>query len=351
MRALTYAWSAPRGSETGGGREWRERYRLDLRPELGALPPAPSSPAAQTMSLSQPPRRTPIIFVNGLHRSGTTVIAEAATEAADGATVTAGLIAERNPHLRELLAAAESGLQVDRGVDARRLSGDLPEEYGWLLRYDGRVPVPHLRARTVPVLLEVIERLAAQDGARAVVLKNPWDFGRERALLELHPDARILLVRRSMTAVSASRRRAMRRYASSDAYLSALMRGRPGVKILLSAIRRRRSRALMIWSAEWGARLRVLAFLARVRDLPLDRVAFISYEELQADQDGADWAAHIIDPDRLQRAVRARLWDTESRPTARPRPADILLDRLWGRVWRERRSAQAARGIVPTQRP
>lgn len=125
-----------------------------------------------------PPRGPvpPIIFVNGLHRSGTTVVAEAATEASDGVTVTAGMIAESNPYLRQLLDAAASGLAVDRGVDARRLSPDLPEEYGWLLRDVGRVPAPNVRPRTIPALVAIVERLAGPEGARAVGTQEPVGF-------------------------------------------------------------------------------------------------------------------------------------------------------------------------------
>ena len=291
----------------------------------------------------------PIIFVNGLHRSGTTVVAEAVTEASDGATVTAGMIAESNPDLRELLDAAASGLTVDRGVDARQLSPDLPEEYGWLLRDVGRVPAPNVRPRTIPALMAIIERLAGPEGARTVVLKNPWDFGREQTLLDLYPNAYILLLRRSMPAVTASRRRALRRYGTSDAYLSALTRHAPGVRIMVRAMRRKRGRAMILSSAGWGARLRVLVFLARAHALPLDRVAFLSFDELQEGEAGADWAAHILDPERFNKALRTRLWRTEAPTGARPPLPDVLLDRLWERVWKRLRAAQAAQGVAPPQ--
>lgn len=281
-----------------------------------------------------------VIFVNGLHRSGTTVIAEAATDASDGLTVTAGMIAESNPYVRDLLDAARDGATVDRGVDARLVSPDLPEEYGWLLRDVGRFPAPHVRPAAVPALRAIIERLGEQDGSRAVVLKNPWDLGRERTLLELDPDSYVLLVRRSMPAVAASRRRALLRSATSAAYLSALTRHAPGVRISISAIRRPRSRAIIFACAGWAARVRVLVFLSRVRALPLDRVAFLSFDELQADGDGAKWAAHVLDPERFGSALRRRLWKMEAAPTGRQPLADVLVDRLWGWVWRRRRAAQ-----------
>jgi len=284
-----------------------------------------------------------IIFVNGLHRSGTTVIAEAATEASDGVTVTAGMIAESNPYLRELLdAAANGGPAVDRGVDARPLTPDLPEEYGWLLRDVGRVPAPNVRPRTIPALMAIIERLAAQEGVGAVVLKNPWDFGREQALLDLDPNAYVLLVRRSMSAVAASRRRALRRYGTSDAYISALTRHAPGVRMMVAGMRRRRSRAMILWMSEWGARVRVLVFLAHASSLPLDRVAFLSFDELQRDGAGADWAAHILDPERFSRELRERLWSMDAPTNAQRSLPDTIIDRLWERAWKRLRAAQAA---------
>lgn len=301
------------------------------------------------MTVSPPRGPSPrIIFVNGLHRSGTTVIAEAATEASDGVTVTAGMIAESNPYLRELLdAAANGGPAVDRGVDAKPLSADLPEEYGWLLRDVGRVPAPNVRPRTIPALMAIIERLAGQDGVEAVVLKNPWDFGREQALLDLDPNAYILLVRRSMPAVTASRRRALRRYGTSDAYISALTRHAPGVRIMVAAMRRTRSRALILSLSGWAARVRVLGFLAGASSLPLDRVAFLSFDELQTGDAGAEWAAHVLDPERFNRALRARLWKMNAPTNAERSLPDVLIDRLWERAWTRLRAAQAAQMATP----
>ena len=46
-------------------------------------------------------------------------------------------------------------------------------------------------------------------------------------------------------------------------------------------MRRKRSRALILSISGWAARVRVLVFLARASSLPLDRVAFLSFDELQ----------------------------------------------------------------------
>jgi hypothetical protein len=291
-----------------------------------------------------------IIFVNGLHRSGTTVITEAAMDATGGVTLTAGAIAQVNADVRALLdAVAADEVSVDRGVDRRKVSPSLPEEYGWLLRDVGSIPMPHVRRRTAPVLLEIANRLAAQAGGAVVVLKNPWDLGREQALLRLDATACVILLRRPLPVVTASRRRALERYASSDAYLSALMRNDVAARRFHSAIRRRRSRRAILLSADWGARGRLLVFLARSRKLPLDRVAFLSFDELRGGSDGARWASHILDAERFTQALRGRVWEMADRPGTKAAWSDVLLDRLWARVWSRRRAEQAAVGLCLTQ--
>ncbi len=292
-------------------------------------------------------RSTPrIIFVNGLHRSGTTVIAEAVVDATDGVTLTAGAIAVVNAEVRALLdAVAADAVSVDRGVDRREVTPSLPEEYGWLLRDVGRIPMPHIRSRTAPALLEIADRLAAADASGVVVLKNPWDLGREHELLALDAGTRVILVRRPLPVITASRRRALARYASSDAYLSALMRHDSAARMFHSAIRRRRSRRAIIASADWGARARLLIFLARSRKLPLDRVAFLSFDELAQGADGGRWVSHILDAEHFTDALRGRIWAMDRAGASAAMP-DVLLDRLWARVWSRRRAEQVARGLV-----
>ena len=116
---------------------------------------------------------------------------------------------------------------------------------------------------------------------------------------------------------------------------------------MVAAMRRRRSRALILSLSAWAARVRVLGFLAHASSLPLDRVAFLSFDELQTGDAGAQWAAHVLDPERFNRALRARIWNMSAPANAERSLPDVLIDRLWERAWRRLRAAQAAQMATP----
>ena len=74
-----------------------------------------------------------LLFINGFHRSGTTVVTSAVTDAAGGVTTTVGSLAPHIPTLDAFLNSLESGA-ADRGADRLKVTPDSPEEYGFLLR-------------------------------------------------------------------------------------------------------------------------------------------------------------------------------------------------------------------------
>src|SRR4051812_13831149 len=82
--------------------------------------------------------RTPsaiVLFINGFHRSGTTLLTTAATEATGGVTLTVGHLARHLPALRYFLRVERRNNRTpDRGVDSLPITDSTPEEYGWLLR-------------------------------------------------------------------------------------------------------------------------------------------------------------------------------------------------------------------------
>ena len=87
--------------------------------------------------------------------------------------------------------------------------------------------------------------------------------------------------------------------------------------------------------------------LARsVSKLPLDRVAFLSYDELRADpRGGAAWAAHIIDPDALGEAIAAHTFPEYNAACGR-NVTSAVIDWYWARAWRRARARQVRAGLL-----
>ena len=286
-----------------------------------------------------------VLFVSGFHRSGTTVVATAATAAVHGRTLTVGDLARRIPSLAAFLAAPRER-PADRGVDRLPVTPDTPEEYGWLLYHATGRHALHADDVRDGVLADLVAAL----GAGPVVLKNPWDTGREDLMLRAVPDGCVLLVRRRVAAITDSSRRALLRFVTSDGYLRALMNDDRNVRTVLGALAQPGWRRVIIFWSCWRLRAGVLRLAARAGRLPPDRVAYLDFEELCADAAaGAAWAAHLVDPGALAAGFTAHMFKDCS---AGPRAGwvDRALDAWWGRAWRKARSHQAAAGVVSAAR-
>jgi hypothetical protein len=288
------------------------------------------------------------LFVNGFHRSGTTVVAAAATDACGGATVTAGDLASHIPTLRRFLRSATARTQPpDRGVDRLTVTESTPEEYGWLLHHVTGDYAFGERAAGSGLLETLVEQVAGDSGAGPVVLKNPWDTGRELALLRHFPDSRVLLVRRKFAAMEDSMARAWKRSATSSGYQRALIGDRAKAAELLGVLMDEQKLAGMVRDAKRRVRREALRLAYTVGRLPLDRVAFISYDELRHDpRTGAGWAAHVLDPEAFASAFAAHTFPEYNRPEGGavvPR----ALDRLLALAWRRARARQVRAGLLP----
>jgi Sulfotransferase family len=297
---------------------------------------------------------TRVLFITGFNRSGTTLVTSAVTQAAQARTLTVGDLARHMPSLQRFLATERKhGTVTDRGVDRLPVSESTPEEYGWLLNAVTGDFAFGTQAAQAGVLHSLVDELAG--GADAtVVLKNPWDTGRERLLLDHFADSRILLVRRDLSAIEDSQSRAWKRMATSNRYVRALI-GDPHRRAqVLAAILNPLAQQRMV--RDERRRMRTIAVrLARgVSKLPLDRVAFLSYDELRADPAaGASWAAHILDPSALGEAIAAHTFPEYNTASTRSVTAR-LIDWYWARAWRRARARQIRAGIlaVPgTERP
>lgn len=290
---------------------------------------------------------TRILFVSGFHRSGTTLVTAAVTEAVAGSTLTAGHLARHIPSLARFLEAAAARKRVtDRGVDRLVVTSATPEEYGWLLHHTTGSYRLSSRAAAADTLRALVTEIAPEPAATTVILKNPWDTGRERVLLKHFPDARILLVRRDFAAMEESMARSWERYVTSSGYLRALLGDRTRAAQLLGILMDPAKRAAMVRRSRWRVRLAALRLAITAGRLPVERVAYLSYDELRADPHlGAAWARHLLDPASLADAVAAHTFPEYHRAGGGSRLA-LILDRLIARAWRRARARQLRSGLL-----
>lgn len=289
----------------------------------------------------------PLLFVNGFHRSGTTVLTSAVTEAVGGVTTTVGGLARHIPTLVPMLEAGD----VDRGVDRLRIAPDTAEEYGFLVRYRVGKRSIYEAPEGVTVLREHVAELAADAPGATVVLKNPWDTGAEARLLDDFPTATVILVRRRVADIERSVIRALERMATANAYPHALSGagGEPGHR-LADILASPWKRAAALTAVRAVLRRRMLRWTRRVAALPLDRVALVSYDEMRADPaHGAAWAAHLVDPAALAESFTRHAFGERADP-ARSGPIQDLLERRFERTWDRMRAAQTRVGVLAPPR-
>lgn len=292
-----------------------------------------------------------ILFVSGFNRSGTTVLQEAVAAATGGRPLTVGDIMrhcspELAGRLRRIVEAAEP---VDRGVDRRQVTADTPEEYGWLLLDWGSRdmigrPTSRFTKTAVSALGAVADCIAGSSGI--AVLKNPSDTGREALLLGSFPQAGVILSRRRIGGIMASSCAALTRLSANPAYILALSNDSSWIRSMLWLHRTRMGAGLIRAATRWNLRLRLVGFLRRLPNLPLERAAFVDYDELLLDPErAAFWAGHIVDAGRLAKQFR-----TAHSIPERERLAggwiDRRLDRRWAAAWERARAEQVRRGIL-----
>lgn len=156
--------------------------------------------------MSLPAPRLGPVFVLGVHRSGTTWLAQSLARRGRCAPYT----------VRHLLSAVEGHLHTDASATDRLASahvearpGDgLPvtatasEEYGYALALLYGTSRTTKRAR--PQLEAIIAQLQDEHPARVPVLRNPWDYAATHKLAAWFPDARFVFVHRDPLATVGS---------------------------------------------------------------------------------------------------------------------------------------------------
>ncbi|HEX9624429.1 MAG TPA: sulfotransferase [Streptosporangiaceae bacterium] len=287
-----------------------------------------------------------VLFITGFNRSGTTLVTSAVTQAKQARTLTVGDLARHMPSVKRFLAtASKQGNVIDRGVDRLPVSESTPEEYCWLLKEVTGEFVFDGQAAQVDVLVSLVDELAGEQGA-TVVLKNPWDTGRERLLLDHFADSHVVLMRRDLSAIEDSQNRALNRMATSNRYARSLIGDRHSRAEMLGSLLNPQARERMVGDFRHRVRRTAVRLGRNASKLPLDRVAFLSYDELRADPvAGASWAAHLIDPKVLGEAIAARTFPEYN--TVSPGSLTVrLIDWYWARAWRRARARQVRAGIL-----
>ncbi|WP_020518735.1 sulfotransferase [Catelliglobosispora koreensis] len=286
---------------------------------------------------------TRALFITGFNRSGTTLITSAATEAAGGATLTVGYLARHMPKVDAFLKAAESAeIPPDRGVDRLPVTPSTPEEYGWLLAAKTGQLAFGFRAAKSRVLHQAVDEIGAEANADTVVLKNPWDTGKEGKLLDAFAGSRVIIVRRQLSAIENSLSRAWERMASNNAWVQALMDNPDFAAQIGAVLADPEARAKMVDDSRAKMRADAKSLADSVASLPLDRTAFVSYDELRADpRAGAAWLSHLLDADAFAASVSANTF-----PEFNQTSSDDELDTYWADSWNKVRQQQIEAGIL-----
>jgi len=147
------------------------------------------------------------IFIIGLHRSGTTFIYESIAKTFPLANLDLYHIFFYQRLLKNFLEGREETdrqrLQelfkrkniTTRNIDEVRVTDTMVEEYGWLLHSQNRSF--HTNKGNAPFLREICQKLQfLHPETSAVLLKNPWDTGYVKELLEYFPEARFIFIKR-----------------------------------------------------------------------------------------------------------------------------------------------------------
>ena len=260
-------------------------------------------------------------FVLGPHRSGTTIVCGALAGSGAFVSLTAADIVAHHERsgaygdrqdagARSALAALERRGET-RKIDAVRVAGDLPEEYGFLL------PGRRLTRQTAPAV-EGAYRDLASGAEKRWLLRNPWDFPNPGRILELFPDARFVFVVRDPVETIDSQLQAARTLLAEPSEYHALLDLRyrrllrSGIRFALYRFLARRPRFVDLLTRSFARDAR--RWMEDLERLPADRWVVTRYEDLLADpvRELTRLAAFLrLSPERIEAVAR------EIRPGAR----------------------------------
>ena len=147
------------------------------------------------------------VFIMGLHRSGTTFLYDSISRCFPVANLSLYDIFFYNRLLknrhegkenadREHLNRVFRSLGItDRRLDSVWVEDKTVEEYGWLLRNESYHISIHKTNKDY--FAQICQKLLATNpGAKSVLMKNPWDTGNAKQILEWFPNARFIYITR-----------------------------------------------------------------------------------------------------------------------------------------------------------
>ena len=138
------------------------------------------------------------VFVLGVHRSGTTWLTAALAQQAHCAPITVRHLLQAvdgEPLARDQARdRLETAAITVRPGDARPVTPDMSEEYGYLLALAHGSS--RTTARSLPSLRALVADVAAESPGAAPLLRNPWDYAASHRLRTWFPSARFVFVHR-----------------------------------------------------------------------------------------------------------------------------------------------------------
>lgn len=174
------------------------------------------------------------IFILGDHRSGTTLLYKTLASAGCFNVVKAYHVIKydeilynhkhhlEQERLQELQAEFDCLGISDRKIDTVRVSPELPEEYGFILR--NAEHDPYLNASNMTLFLEACRKVQfTSNPENTLLLKNPWCFPHFDYIRQVFPNARFIFIHRNPINVIDSKLKAVDQTLSGwNAYIGLL---------------------------------------------------------------------------------------------------------------------------------
>lgn len=242
-----------------------------------------------------------LIFILGLHRTGTTVLYQLLAETNAFAVLTAEDVvalsddptdrAERNGRIAAKFADLRRAGVTSRGIDTIPLGPGTPEEYGFVL--SNRERGWSLSRGSLAEFNECCATLRRRAPNHPLLLKNPWDFGNAAWIHAQFPEAAFVFLHRDPFEMLGSTVRMMRAYLQErNAYLAIL--SEPYRRFVEAQLPFRFSRWVcerrpewILRAAVWHASRQVRRYLRDRPQLPVDRSYDLRYEDLCGDPPGS----------------------------------------------------------------
>jgi len=265
----------------------------------------------------------PIIFILGLHRTGTTVLYQLLAETGGFEILTAEDVvgfsrvsatsADWNGEAVAEFAALERAGHTSRGIDAIPLGPRTPEEYGFVLS-NWRAGWS-LTQGNVSLFREMCAALRRRSADRPLLVKNPWDFGNAAWIRTQFPDAGFVFLHRDPRETLSSTLRMMLAYLNHrNPYLAIL--SEPYRRFIATRFPFRVAQWFCANRADWIVRAALWHSARRaarhLRERPLlpgDRCYDLRFEDLCADPRGSLnslFAFLHVDADAASLAARVK---------------------------------------------